>query len=229
MELNKCVIVNTAFGNCSNSWYPEGQFRLRKSLDVHGWQGDTLFFCNQPINKLLNLEYQNTSKIAAIYEAIKKGYTNILWVDCSGYAIKNINQIFEIIESEGCFFINNGFSLSEICGDKDLEWAGITRDEADKLGSVKGGVFGFKYNTEKGKIFFDLLKDGIDICNKHRELPLSTYSSDARYKYICRDQSLISLALIKTGYTKTYPDNYLTHQKDANETNNTVVLILKGI
>lgn len=202
MEINndKFVVVNGAFG----SWYPKGQERMVNSLRQFGYNGDILTFCDEDINEFFNKEYPYTIKTACIQEAISKGFTKILWVDCSCYAIKPIEWFYETIKNDGCFFSRSGFTLAQTSTDSDLMWANVTRDEAENLREIWSCVFGFDLETEKGHLFWELIKDGTmaGVCNTSRFH--SNQSQDKRFLFGRQDQTLISHCLHKVGYEIKY-------------------------
>ncbi len=82
MELRSIrpVIICAGIG----SWYPHGVARLIRTLNFHGWAGDTLTWPGiDPPSSRPHGEYPYYFKIAAFEWALYRGYTHILWVDAS--------------------------------------------------------------------------------------------------------------------------------------------------
>lgn len=228
LDWSKCCIVNGAW----QSWYERGSIRLEQSLINVGFKGTFLTYRNDPnFNEFFKPQYPYTIKTACIDEAIKKGFTKILWVDCSCWAIKPVDWFFETIENELFYATRSGAFLSQTSTDSDLVWAGVTRDEAEKLNECWSAVFGFDYKTEQGKKFWELMKDGTiyGVCSTPRTH--SGLSKDPRYLYPRNDQTLVSHIFHKVGHTKFYPHGEYVAYDDPNytRTENTIFLIKGGI
>ena len=76
---NKAVIISAGV----NGWYPAGVRRLVRTLNFEGWGGSILTWEDYPPNCPKHDDIPYYIKIAAFEEAIKQGYTHILWVDSS--------------------------------------------------------------------------------------------------------------------------------------------------
>lgn len=190
------VVINSAFG----SWYPKGQKRLIESLRDTGYEGDILTWTNEIINTHHKKEYPYTMKAASFVEAIKKGYTHILWLDSSVFAIKNITPIFDLIEQKGIYFWKSGWNLAQTAADSDLSWAGINRDEAENIHECASGIVGINTNISKARYLLDVFMDAnkAGVCNTSRFH--SNQSNDPRFKFARQDQTAFTIAFHKAGY-----------------------------
>jgi hypothetical protein len=220
------VVINAAYG----SWYKKGQDRLIKSLRANSYEGDILTWCDELINPNFDPAHPYTIKSAAFIEAIKKGYTNILWLDCSIKAVKNIDPLFELIQREGVYFWRSGWNMAQSAADSDLEFAGWTRDEAEKLYECASGMVGLNMNDRRVKLLFDIFLDAhrAGVCNTSRHH--DNQSSDPRFKFARQDQTAFSIAFHKSGFTneQMYDQNIYSafHGQNINES---VSLIVHGM
>lgn len=190
------VVINSAFG----SWYPKGQKRLVESLRATGYEGDILTWTNEVINAHHKKEHPYTMKAAAFVEAIKKGYTHILWLDSSVYAIKNVSVMFYLIEQKGMYFWKSGWNLAQTAADSDLSWAGIHRDEAELMHECASGIVGINTNISKARYLLDVFMDAnkAGVCNTSRLH--ANQSTDPRFKFARQDQTAFTIAFHKAGY-----------------------------
>lgn len=190
------VVINAAYG----SWYPKGQKRMVESLRATGYEGDILTWTNEVINSLHKEEHPYTMKAAAFAEAVKKGHTHILWVDCSVYAIKNITPIFDVIEQKGIYFWKSGWNLAQSSADSDLQWAGITRDDAEALHECASGIVGINMNIAKARhllsVFMEANQAGVCSTSRFHD----NQSKDPRFKFARQDQTAFTIAFHKSGY-----------------------------
>jgi len=220
------VVINAAYG----SWYPRGQQRLIDSLRSTGYYGEVLTYCNEPINEHFNPRSPYTIKAATFIEAIKKGYTNILWLDCSVFALKNIQPMFDLIEKESVYFWRSGWNLAQSASDSDLAYAGWTRDEAELLYECASGMVGLNMKDNRVKrlmdIFIDANKKGVCSTSRYHD----NQSKDPRFKFARQDQTALTIAYHKVGFTNEQmfeSGAYSAYfQSDINET---VILAMQGM
>lgn len=192
MASSKQVIVNAYIGGAS--WYAEGQARLKKSLIDVGYTGDMLFFANETINELYNKNCPYTIKPAAIEEARKLGYTQILWLDCSVWLHQHPQPIFDIIEKKDYYLIDSGYNGAQTISDNALNIVGIDRDEAEKINEVWSCIFGINVSSTWGNylLYLFLKYSQIGVFNGSREH--GNQSNDERFLFHRQDQSGLTLA-----------------------------------
>jgi len=206
-------IINVAIGGR----YPKEQQRLGKSLAKH-FDGDFLHWTDFP-NDNYNKANPYNAKAAAFEEAIKKGYKQILWVDCPVVALKSLEPIFDSIQEDGYLTLKNGgFNCAQTCSDACLAYFKVTRDQAATFQEHAGGIIGIDMENPKGKelieLFIQACKDGAcDGSRKH-----DGQSKDPRFQFHRQCQSVISLAANTLGlpYTMIWdkgPITLLPHKR----------------
>lgn len=226
MELNKCCIINAAWGG----WYQQGQKRLVKSLNYHGCAVDLLTWCNEPINDYFDPNCPYTIKAAAFHEARQRGYTNILWLDCSVWAIKSPNAFFNLIEEEGVYMYQSGYNLAQTATDNDLKFAQMRRDYAETLPECASNMVGINLNHEKGLQVYDTFMDANNagVCSTSRFH--DHQSRDKRFLFGRQDQTAFTIAFYKAGFAKMYPQGvYSAYHEDGRTYNDSVVFLLRGL
>lgn len=208
---NKAVIINAALGG----WYPQGQKRLIRSLNVHGYPWDVMTWCNEWPNDNYDKSCPYNVKAAAFEEAIKAGYTHIIWADCSMWLQNPIEPLFDFINQQGYYLGQSGFNCAQSCSDKCLEYFGITRDEAEYIPDCQSGLFGVYIDNPIAKQFIETwiqsAKDGAFIGSRLHD----NQSLDPRFLFHRQDQSCASIIAGKLGmklrlfgnYVSYYPNN----------------------
>lgn len=221
---NKACLLNAAWG----AWYPKGTDRLVRSAIYHGWEHDILTFKNETINEWFNPSQPYTIKAAALVEAINRGYTHILWADCSCWFVDNPNKLMEIIDDEGGYFIKSGYNLAQTSADSDLEWVNINRNEAEKFNEVWSCLFGINLTTERGKVFKDVFLNaanaGVFGTSRHH----NNASQDARFLHARQDQTAASWAFHLSGFeTMREPSEHLEYYSE--RTKESTIVLMRGM
>ena len=190
----KACIINAALG----SWYPQGQKRLKQSLIYHGFNWDILTWNNWPNNNY-NKDCNYNVKAAAFEEAISQGYTHILWLDASVWAIKDPNPIFDIINEDGYYFWSNGYNCAQECSDDCLDYFEVDRDLAETWKIASTSMFGVNITNPVGIEFIDRFIQSA----KDRVFEGSRFhdgqSLDYRFMHHRQDQSAASIILNQLG------------------------------
>lgn len=151
----KQCIINVSIG----SWYPRGMDRLKNSL-VDNFEGDFFGWTDLPPGCPPHSEVPDAFVAYAFKDVISKGYTSILWLDASCWAVKAVKPIFDHIEKEGHLFYNNGWNIGQWCKDSALERLYMTREGSFSLPDLTGMFLGVDYTSAKGKMWLD---DFIDV------------------------------------------------------------------
>lgn len=209
----KPVIINVGV----DGWYKSGSERLEKSLMFNGYAGDTIFWRNTyPPNCPTHKDNPYGFKVAAFREAFKRGYANVMWLDCSFWAIQNPMPLFDIIVDKGIFAFRSGYNCAQTCPDNLLKEIGITRDEAEEIPETATGIVGINISNPDGKKVFDYWADlcdrGFFINNRAHDLK---DSADPRFLHARQDQSAFSMALYKAGVSFLYQD-YVAYYNGGN-------------
>ena len=191
-------IINVAIGGR----YPKEQQRLGNSLKKY-FDGDFLNWSEFP-NDNFNKENKYNAKASAFEEAIKMGYTQILWVDSPVVALKSLNPIFNSIEENGYLTMkNDAYNCAMSCSDACLKYFNVTRDDAERMQEHAGGIIGVDITNPKGRklieLFIQACKDGA--CDGSRDH--DGQSSDPRFKFHRQCQSVLSLAANTLGLPYT--------------------------
>jgi hypothetical protein len=229
MGLLDRVIVNVAISD-RYSWYRGGQQRLLSSLKEHN---------NNSAYEFSTMEesfYGNpySDKIMSIYNAYKRGYKHILYLDCSITAIKNTEPIWEYIEKNGYYLYQSGANCAETCNDHSLFCYGVTRDQAENMLECASNVFGISLETDFGQQFIEDIAKSVSngaISGVKFPTPLqrALESSDARFKYHRQDQSIISLVAGKLGLPMEKEGHFVCRwENEAVNMNENVIFKLKG-
>lgn len=191
--MKNCIVTACIIDHEHKQWYLKGINRLSQSLLQTKYAGDFVAYRNTWPNDNYNKIGPYNIKASAIEEALKKGYTKILWCDCSVWALKTPDGIFDMITKEGVLMLTSGYNAAQTCSDKCLEYFNITRDEAEKIPDTSTGCFGFDYETSIGKEFADKwiksAKDGVFLGSKNHD----SQSADPRFLFHRQDQSAASI------------------------------------
>ncbi|HEV3223883.1 MAG TPA: hypothetical protein VGZ90_13435 [Puia sp.] len=205
MELNGKlpVIINAGIGN----WYKRGTERLERSLMYHGYPGELMLWKDEyPPNSEDHNHNPYGFKIAAFREAFKE-HDVVMWLDSSFWCVKNPMPIFDIINHEGIFAFRTGYNCAQTCSDAALEWAGITRDDAEQLPEIATGMVGLRQHNKDADNVWKLWQEGYELglfkTNRSHDLK---DSSDPRFLHGRQDQSIFSLAIHRLGIKFEYVD-----------------------
>lgn len=151
----KSCIVSLA---TKNSRYVDGLARLSNSLRDNANGIDFLGFIHEhSVGAPLHTDNNYAFKVYAIQKAIDAGYTKILWLDSSVFAIAPVQPIFDIINKNGYWFEGAGCYLGDWCNDKALNYYGISRDLAKNIQLIQGGFMGFDIESKVGLSLFQNL------------------------------------------------------------------------
>ena len=149
--MSKNCIINFASGR-----YIKGQDRLMQSLLDVGFDGDLLTWtAEHQIGAPIHKDNPYAFKIYCFDEAIRQGYTKILWVDAYIWAVKDIKPIWDSVSERGYMKQEAGHLCSTWSSDTQLEYFGITRDEAEKfLMHGNDGFFALDFDVPIAVEFF---------------------------------------------------------------------------
>lgn len=199
-SINKAVIINCGVGG----WYGHGSRRLAKSLNFVGWAGETLIWADEyPPNSYNHIDYPYYMKVAAFEEAIKQGYTHILWADSSMWAIQNPVKLFDIISDQGYWFFSSGYNLAQSANDTALAAVGLSRDEAETVNEWATGLWGVRIDNPNGLKLYTRWKELMDAGISKGSRLHDNQSSDPRFLFHRQDQTCMSLAAWELGLKNT--------------------------
>ena len=198
--MKRIGIVNAAMGG----WYPQGQKRLLQSLQEVGYTGTILHWADEPINDYYQTDCVYTIKAAALAEAAKE-HDVLLWLDCAIYAVKHPSYILSLIQQNGGYFMQSGYSLGQTANDYALHYAGIDRDRACELPELNTCVFGVDLTHEKGKRWFDYFLACARDRVFHGSREHDGQSKDPRFLFHRQDQTAGTLAYYRAGFDCAVP------------------------
>jgi hypothetical protein len=191
MNAEKCCIISVGCGN----WYPQGIERLEKSLNFHGWGGAEFLQTYLPEGSPSHAENPYAFKVYAFEQAIQKGFTHIVWLDASFWAVKNPMPLFDYIEDNGYFFFKTGYNLAQSCSDEILNYAKIHRDHAERINEGATGCIALNFKHEKAKAFFFRWREYMEAGMFRGSRFHAGQSKDPRFLFHRQDQSAASLVM----------------------------------
>lgn len=162
MKENKFKRAIVTFANEKGN-YMQGLSRLSDSLR-NNFDGDLIAFTNEAsIGAPSHEENPYAFKIYAIQKAVEAGYTQILWLDCSCFAIGNLNPIFNEIYSEGYIMQDAGHYVGEWTNDVALNWFHATRDDVMTMKCYgNAGFLGLNFENRIATEFFRRWKNAMN-------------------------------------------------------------------
>ncbi len=199
-NIDKAAIINCGV----NGWYNLGSDRLAKSLNFVGWAGGTVIYSGQyPPNSHNHNDVPYYMKMATFEEAIKQGYSHLLWVDSSFWAIDNPMRMFDIINEQGYWFFSTGYNLAQSVNDNALNYVGKTRDEAEHQIEWASGCVGINLLNPDGKALYEKWKFFMDAGLSIGSRLHDNQSQDPRFLFHRNDQSCLNLAIWELGLSNT--------------------------
>lgn len=199
-NLNRAVIISAGIGG----WYGQGVQRLERSLIFEGWGGNILTWKDDyPPDSHRHEDVPYYMKIAAFEEALRQGYTHILWVDASFWAVKRPDKMFDLINDQGYYFFSSGYNLAQSVNDTALEYVELSRDVAEGINEWASGCVGINFNNNDGKNLYNRWKQLMDAGLSKGSRLHDNQSADPRFLFHRQDQSCLSLAIWELGLKNT--------------------------
>ena len=164
-------------------------------MNFVGWAGETLIWADEyPPNSHKHNDYPYYMKIAAFEEAIRQGYTHILWCDSSMFSVNNPVKLFDIISEQGYYFFSSGYNLAQSVNDTGLAAVGLSRDEAEGVNEWASGLVGIRIDNPDGLKLYNRWKELMDSGLSRGSRLHDNQSADPRFLFHRQDQSCLSLA-----------------------------------
>lgn len=140
--MSRCV-VNVATGR-----YVIGQNRLSALLTVPlvKWSD------HLPPTSPAHEDVPYAFKAWALYEAMRMGYSTLLWCDAC-IVPRDLTPLFERIERDGYWMSRNGWTNAEWTAASAYEDLGVTREENARIPHVVATAFGISLRHFKGVSF----------------------------------------------------------------------------
>lgn len=198
--MNKRAVVS--FAN-QRGRYIQNLARLSESLRNNFTTGEFIGFINEDsFGAPKHEEDPYSFKINCFEAALASGYTSVLYLDSSVFAVKNIDTLFDKIEEDGFLAQMAGYNCAEWSNDFVLKYHGISRDEAEKMPMIgNAGMLALDFTQEKPTEFFELWRDSQEAgCFKGAWNNIDgSESSDPRCKGSRHDMSNSSILANKLG------------------------------
>lgn len=158
MNSSECCIVNVA--TKGRDQYLKGQQRLMKSLESFGCGVRTKVWTGEfPDGSPTHESDPYAFKVTAIREAVEAGFTYILWLDASAWAVSEVTPVFEHIKEYGWLFQYSGHTVNQWINDETLEKFGMTREDASMMLLYMGGIFGLNMENAKAEVFLEEMEE----------------------------------------------------------------------
>jgi hypothetical protein len=147
--------------NLSTNIYERGRKRLIASMEGK-FDGSVITFTSESeVGAPFHGENPYAFKVYAIEKVRDMGYTQVLWLDASCYAVKNVSPIFDWIKENGIFMEAAGHWTGSWSNDSTLGYFGITREQAMQMPMFSAGFLGFDFEQEVSKEFFQKWKNAM--------------------------------------------------------------------
>jgi len=146
--------VIISFANNRGNYYA-ALARLRLSL-ANNWSGDFIGFTDEhTIGAPPHMENPYAFKIYCFRKALEQGYRQILYVDSSVYAVRNINPIFDIIMRDGYIMQEAGQYTRTWTNQATLDYFGLQREDlGDQVMYGNAGFLGLNFDDLTAMRFF---------------------------------------------------------------------------
>jgi hypothetical protein len=158
-------------------------------------------------------------KLHAMMNAFDAGHDVVLWADASMYAIAPVDPLMAEIEKNGYVLFVGGTNTAAMwTHDACLSYYRTSRDEAEKIPQVVGGLVGFSKARSLGaSVFEGWFKE----CQAHPGLfrgphtnDMGECSKDPRCRGHRHDQSVLSIIAHKHQLHLTLPPKLYTWDAD---------------
>jgi hypothetical protein len=154
----KRAIVNLV---TNHEAYKIGQTRLVNSLSHH-FTGDVHYFIGEhSVGAPPHLENPYAFKVYAIEKVREMGYDQVLWLDASIYAVKEVTPVFEWLTEKGIFLEEAGHWAGTWSPPYVLDYFSITREEAMRMPMFAAGYCGFDFRRSESIDFFSEWKEAM--------------------------------------------------------------------
>jgi len=216
--------------------YMRGRERLRSSLEINNnFVGSVyLYGFEHEVHAPSHKENPYAFKVCAFEEIKRHGFEQILWVDCSVWAIKNVMKVFEVMDADGYICQEAGHMVGTWTNDRALDYFGVSRDEAMNIMMYgNAGFLGLDFTTEIANEFFNKWKqsmmDGMfkgEWSNNDK-----TESQDERCMGHRHDMSCGSIIRHQLGMKLQSGQDYLQYVTDDNKVpnNDSVCFFAQGL
>ena len=154
LPVDRRCVCNVVCGGAPD--YKPAQVRLRGSLDKFLPGVKQLFWLDQlPPGSPTHAQAAYAFKWFAIQEAIRQGYSLILWMDSRSFLVDDPKPIFDATEANGLFVNHGGGVMGDYCVPEVLKFLGLTKPQACKIPLAGGSTFCLDADNPNGRKFFE--------------------------------------------------------------------------
>ena len=151
MNSTPCII---SFANNRGNYY-KAIARLGASLQ-NNFNGTFIAYVDESsVGAPLHTENPYAFKVYCFRKALEAGYTKILYLDSSVYAIKNVQPAFDLITRDGYLMQEAGQYIERWCNDETkryFNWPHPGEEYDVMYGNA--GMLGLDFNTDIARTFF---------------------------------------------------------------------------
>lgn len=195
-----------------------GATRQRASLDAVGFDGTYKAWINEyPPGCPSHQQTPYAFKPHAFKWAAAQGYDEVLWMDSAVWAQHDLKPIWDKIDHDGYFVLQNGWTSGHWCSDRQLEAFGLTREQAFEIPHPMACVVGVNIRHAKG---IDLLHDYY----KYIDLFPGPWTNDgqqvSKHPDVLgtrHDQAVLGLIMHKYKLNYTYPQGWIEYLPSRNQ------------
>lgn len=156
-NIKRCIV------NFSTEQFIDGVERLCDSLgNETDNEGETILLYSkyEYLQAPSHSDNPYAFKIYAIEHA-RDAYNQILWLDASVYAVKDISPVWDWLTNKGIFLEEAGHMVGNWCNDYTLNYFGITRKQAMQMPMFAAGYVGFDFTNPISIEFFARWKESM--------------------------------------------------------------------
>ena len=136
--------------------YRQGQLRLLESAEKHHWPGGILLWRGEyPPASPTHDRQPYAFKVHACLEAVRMGYTRLLWVDSVCWFTRGPGDLLRHVLDKGHLLLHGGDTAGQWCSDRVAGEAGLDREELMGIPLVGGSVYGLDLTCVKTQAFFE--------------------------------------------------------------------------
>ena len=93
-------------------------------------------------------------KLYAISDALRRGYSSVLWLDAPCVAGRPLDAVFAAIERDGHGFVTGGDRLGNWASDTCLRYFALDRDQAMQMALLNGAFIGLDLEHARSREWF---------------------------------------------------------------------------
>lgn len=233
MIVKRAVITLGTDKRKDGRFYTKGRIRLKNSLERHCKQDFFVYKSESEVNAPMHTENSHAFKVYCFEKLLAQGYNQIVWLDCSVFAIRDLEPIFQALDKFGYVFMDSGFKVGSWTNDTALNYYNLSRDESMNVTMVDTKFFALDFTDPKSNMFYDAWKQSMldGIFNGNVSNINKTESQDPRCNGHRHDQSCASIILNKFDMNTLVGLEFLEYVNEDNQlpSNKNICLFARGL